>query len=560
MKKMIKRFAAFGLAALSLFGTAGCDWKVKDVNDIVDNAFENYQKMNSTETGEYKNFKSINVASSYLGYGYDVINDPYMDKDAINFSAPILDMQKIETAQLKMIKENTSDVEEHEGATMQELYNSYAASLSVYGKAGKMFSGGLRVDYSGSESEKGYWYFYKNVYSVKTFNIYMVDSVSTIRGMLSAEFENDLLTMEAGALYDKYGTHLIKEAVMGGRMEISSAYSSTTSSSTTSVQAAVNAHIKFLKSASVNTEASASYENALSKENVQSNTKIKQFGGALVDTHSREALASNYSKWVESFDQSLEYAALSGVVGENSLLGLWELLPAGNETRAEELQDKFIELSENSYDELCARFKLKEITGGGEKDTSWTALHYKLERKNSNDGENYNPQRPSTDQGTLNIHNGYEIGEAVVYGCAKNANGVEIKNRNDFSIKYKILEDIADLPRQDEGTKLVKIESDAATSVHGTNINSTVGMGAYWVRVTYTDGSQNEYNAVDFMRNKGEGSIIELFSEKQLDKSKVLKKIELVVAYEIYYGGPGFLGIWWNAYANWRCEYTFDFV
>ena len=561
MKKGIKKTILIILSLVLVFSVFGCD--SSDVNDVIDNAFENYKNMNSTETGEYKNFKSINVDSSYLGYGYDVINDPYMDKNTINFSAPIIDMDKIENAKLKMIKENTGDVAEFEGSSMEELYQSYAVSLNVYGKVGKMFSGGLKFDYSGSSNEKTYWHFYKNIYSIKTFNIYMTNTVNEIKNMLSQEFKNDLISMNAEDLFAKYGTHLIKEAVMGGRMEISSTYSSTSSNITSDVDLAVNAHIKFLKSASLNMESSASYEAALSNENVQVSTKIKQYGGALVDTHNREALASNYSKWVESFDQSLEYAALSGVVGENSLLGLWDLLPDGYTSRANELKNKFIELSGDAYDELCEQFKLKAVVPDDPDDepddTEWTTLEYMLQRKSSVDGAQYNPNNPITDEGTTSIHDGYEIGKMFLYGCKEDGGKISIANKDDFSLKYNILMDINDLPRRD-GVQSVKICSDEAVKVHGTNIDSTVGVGAYWVRVTYADDTQDEFKATDFMKGKSKDSYIELISSDQLNLEKQIKSIEIVVAYELYFGGPGFLGIWWHVYTNWRCEYTFTFA
>ena len=354
MKKLWKSIASLSLAFSAFLG--GCNFTPNDVNKVMDNYFKNYKEMSKVENGTYSKFKDINVDSSYLGYGYNVIDDPYIDKNCINLSAPIIDMNKIDDVNLRMIKENQAYVKDYQSSTMEEFYNSFATNINAYGNAGKAFAGGLKLDFSTSSTEKKYYQFYKHVYEIRSFNIYITETTEAIKEILSEPFKKDLLQMNASDLFNKYGTHMIKEAVMGGKIEINSTYSSETTSTNTNVEAAVNAHIKYLKGKSFNVEAGVQYEKALSEQNITEKTEIKQYGGKLVDLHTRESLAENYAQWVESFDNKLEYSALCGVVGEHSLLPIWELLPEGNEARAAELKNTFIELSENVYDELCANF------------------------------------------------------------------------------------------------------------------------------------------------------------------------------------------------------------
>ena len=87
--------------------------------------------------GTYKQFTNINLSSSYLGYGYDLINDEYIKKDNINLSAPIIDMEKIKDAKLRLIKENNAETYYVESSTMEDFQQQYATQLKVYGKAGK---------------------------------------------------------------------------------------------------------------------------------------------------------------------------------------------------------------------------------------------------------------------------------------------------------------------------------------------------------------------------------------------------------------------------------------
>ncbi len=356
MKRFIKAVTIVLSIIMLVTCFGACDWSSDDVNDVVDNAFKNYQSMNSTETGTYSKFKDINVEASYLGYGYDVINDPYMDVKKIAVSYPILDMDKIENINLMMQKVNNGAVDESYGSTMEEFYNDYSASVNVYGKVGKFFSGGLKTEFSGSNSEKNYWYFYKLSYFFDSFYIHITNTVDDLRNYLSETFAYDLVNLPIEQVFDRYGTHLIKEAAMGGRVEKSVTYSSESNTDKTAMNAAVNTHIKAF-GASINAEASASANETLSMAQVEYKSKITQLGGKAISLVGDV----NYDKWASSFDESLEYATLSGIVSENSLVGIWELLPNGYETRANEMKNTFIELSNGKYDELCDMFKLKDI-------------------------------------------------------------------------------------------------------------------------------------------------------------------------------------------------------
>ena len=103
------------------------------------------------------------------------------------------------------------------------------------------------------------------------------------------------------------------------------------------------------------------------------------------------------------------------------------------------------------------------------------------------------------------------------------------------------------------------IASDTANAVANTNISETIGKGAYWIRITYTDDTQKEVNKTNFLDGKTKGAFIELLTNEDIDQNKTIEKIEVVLVYEMYAGGPGFLGIWWHNTTNWRCEYTLEF-
>ncbi len=553
MKKLFTKFLSLVLSLTTTIGIAACDFTSNDVNSIVDNYFKNYNEMGSTETGSYEKFKDINVQSSYLGYGYDVINDPYMDVKKISVSYPILDMNKIESVNLMMQKVNSGAVDESYGSTMEEFYSDYATSVNVYGKVGKYFSGGLKADFSGSATEKSYWYFYKLSYYFDSFYIHITDTVDQLQDFLSESFKNDVVNMPIDELFDRYGTHLIKEAAMGGRVEKSVTYSSESNNSKASMDLAVNAHIKVL-GASINAEASLSSNNELSKAGVEYKSKITQLGGKAISLVGDV----DYDKWASSFDERLEYATLSGIVGEHSLVGLWDLLPDGYETRAQEMKDRFVELSGGRYEELCSMFKLTEIAEEEAKDTTWEVITEQMSKYNCHDNQNYKESQKNDDPEWYARHEGWELGELNFYGLEQSESRFVMKNPLHFGIKYKLLQNTEELPVGGVASAQ-KITADSSTIVDNTNINEQIGKGAYWIRISYTDDTQKEINKTNFLDKKTKGSYIDLLTANDIDQNKIIKKIEIVVVYEMWAGGPGFLGIWWNASSNWRCECTLNF-
>lgn len=178
-----------------------------------------------------------------------------------------------------------------------------------------------------------------------------------------------------------------------------------------------------------------------------------------------------------------------------------------------------------------------------------------MNRFNCKDGSSYN----KNNQGKSSRHDGYEIGQLNLYGCNQIKENYKIYEAEKFAIRYKVLENTEDLPRV--GTALTYISNDGATKVKGTNINSRIGYGAYWVRITYSDDEQIQYNQTNILKNATDGTIINIVTPDNLDETKKIKKIDVVVAYEIFAGAPGiWFGIWWKEYSNWRCEYTYNFI
>ncbi len=554
MKKLFKVLSVLLVAIVSLTSMAGCDFNPNDVNNVVDNFFENYQNMGKTETGAYSKFKDINVQSSYIGYGYDVINSPYMDPNEIDKRYPILDMQKIENANLIMEKSpGDAGFKSSEGTTIEEFYDNYSSSLGVGVNVGKYFSLAVGLGFSGAEKEATHRYFLQRSYTVNAFSIEIAETDETLQQYLSENFKNDLKSLNVDELFERYGTHLIREATMGGRIEQNISYYSTNTQSSSSFKLAVNAHANIMKVANVDVEEKHTSSQTLENSNIEFKMDGVQRGGKRGVNLSSEA--PDFAEWAKSFDESLEYATLNGISNEKSLVGIWNFLPEGYSERATEIENKFNELVNEAYATMSNKFKTIVPN------TSWDTIKNYMHRENCAKDNDYNPNSKETNTIWLSRHDAFELGILNLYGCEKVNNNYKLKNANDFSIKYQLLQNIDNLPQNDSDVHLAKIESDTATKVTSTNINKkTIGRGAYWVRVTYTDDTQKEFNQTNFLDAKSKGSYIELIDQDDLNSNKIIDKIEVVVVYELYTGGPGFLGIWWKEYTNWRCSFTYNFV
>ena len=322
-------------------------------------------------TAPYGNFTDITTQSSYLGYGYNVITSPYMEKDYVRIQNPIMDMDLIKTCPLTIIKENITRYKQYMGQSMEEFMEDYGASVSVYGNYGKVFSGGIKAEYKGSQSEKKLYYFCKTQYLKRSFNIYLGGGASALKSKLSSQFQHDLSYMTPAQLFHNYGTHMIAEVTMGGRLEMNTTYSSETTDYTNEAMAAINAHVKYLGS-SINGEASANYSNALTAQNITERTEVNVLGGASYNLTSPEAVKDNIGSWLLSFDQDLSYSAMMGIVGDQSLIPLWDLVDDDDPERKAELEDYFVEAAGDAYEDLCNTFKLNKkryvsvtVNGGG---------------------------------------------------------------------------------------------------------------------------------------------------------------------------------------------------
>lgn len=165
------------------------------------------------------------------------------------------------------------------------------------------------------------------------------------------------------------------------------------------------------------------------------------------------------------------------------------------------------------------------------------------------DGNGYKPT--SND---LGWHKSFDIVELEMQNLVRNDNSTYSVAADWYpvTLNIKLVSNPAALPIT--GSEQIKnISSDTyKNAVYGTNISGkTIGMGAYYVCLEYSDGSKFEKSATDIFNGKKQGDTLALNIPN--DSNKTINKISVVVVYEIFAGAPGVMGIWWKDFHNFRC-------
>ncbi|MBO7304708.1 MAG: hypothetical protein J6V09_05755 [Clostridia bacterium] len=342
----IKWLAILTVSALILLCATSCGGESKafELTDIDEGESAN---------GKYSQFLNFGIQASGIGYGYDLIGAPYINGIYAKADAPIIDEEKLAWAGVKLTRASTHLFKEYSGDSIKELYEDYVGEAE---QIGGCFAKALLDDFKEIDSST-FYYFYKGVYQVNLFSLCLTDSVEELRAMLSDEFKSDLNTLPPEMLYTKYGTHFIKDAAMGGRIEFCVTYSSNEAEYTDDSLAAVKAHIDYI-GALVSGDQAASYGGECEREGITVNVRINQVGGPWIDTSSIEACTEMLTSWANAFDESPDYYASADVFSEDSLIGLWLLVEDINVERREELWRFFRTSVQNAYGELCDSFNV----------------------------------------------------------------------------------------------------------------------------------------------------------------------------------------------------------
>lgn len=408
---------------LSAFDDGEYTIKVKangDGEGIVDSQYStefvaNLYDGSLSESTYFSEFVNLNTEESFLGYGFNVIEDSVISDRDVLTSFRIFNKDDILNTRLLKVYSSTHNMEEISEETMEAFTEKYNRALNVdvsgslmraadftFGKlsAGAAsslgFSFGLKQNYTTNVSSAKSRHYYSIMITDQKFYIVMQATMDDYRDMLDESFKKDLYdpNVDPMTLFSRYGTHFITSASMGGRVNAYYNLSSTVLEQSSSVEKyySIGTAIKNAFSAAFSKrknemeggtsgelDANVSWENKLSntfsQNNVISTSSISCYGGISTNMNSIDGIAANYEEWSKSLDT---YPSLIGIKDSNSLIPIWELIEAQDDdasvysyidphtgetkqgTRRQQLQAFFTSYGINNYDILMAASGLPE--------------------------------------------------------------------------------------------------------------------------------------------------------------------------------------------------------
>lgn len=176
----------------------------------------------------------------------------------------------------------------------------------------------------------------------------------------------------------------------------------------------------------------------------------------------------------------------------------------------------------------------------------------------------FDPSESGTEKDKL-AHSTFKLFDLVLMNAAEGVNGYYIPNGKQLKLNLKVLQNPSKLPTGSHlgavNWTVHNISDDSYDKVvYGTNISGKkIHSGAYYVKITYTDGTFDEFHTVDFLNGAKKNNLISL--DFKIDNEKVLKSMEVVIVYELYYDYMRHIFNWGGTkrYANWRCLATLQF-
>ena len=168
----------------------------------------------------------------------------------------------------------------------EELYTEMSVSANLSGSYG-LFSAEVSAKYSESYTSSSYFYHVEKSGYVNSYKLTL--DLDYALNHLDEDFRDDLYTMDAEALVEKYGTHFLYEAVFGGRWSYSQSVSKFSYSSSQAAEVQVEANYS-----SYSGSISSSNQTDESQSNHQSNGEFWCIGGT------PDTLVDGFDDWAAS--------------------------------------------------------------------------------------------------------------------------------------------------------------------------------------------------------------------------------------------------------------------
>ena len=137
--------------------------------------------------------------------------------------------------------------------------------------------------------------------------------------------------MSPAELFNKYGTHFITSAIMGGKINSHYLYSSNQETNFLNISGSVSTEVR-AKVVDVNAEIKGSYKIEAASQNIYIENSLDVLGGGDFAMMNDTDIGEMYADWQESLN---DRAALIGIKDSGSLWPIWELIDPAKDTRGD---------------------------------------------------------------------------------------------------------------------------------------------------------------------------------------------------------------------------------
>ena len=308
-----------------------------------------------TRTDTYSQFDDL--SESYLGYGFDVIRSAVFSDKFVKLSSPIFKTEEIQKQRLLRVESKYSYVDEIVSSSMEEFASKWNASANVNVSWGGKRVGGsveLSAKYSNtSQSTKSVSYQCVSITN-QQFYVVMQSDLATYRNIMTDSFKSDLYSdMSPATLFDRYGTHFITSAVMGGKINSYYLHSSETEQNLSQASAKAAVEVRAWK-AKTDVDTSASWREEMASQGINVSNTLEVIGGGDYGMLNAQDVPANYNAWEKSLDTN---PSLIGIKDTGSLWAIWELIDPALDTRTYTwIDENGIERSGSRSEQLQAYF------------------------------------------------------------------------------------------------------------------------------------------------------------------------------------------------------------
>lgn len=260
-----------------------------------------------------------------LGYGYDVTGEFYHPNSS---RSPVIDIQKFYQENAGRVVENTSGLGDRTwyiGSNATEYLSKLTVKMNAKYK-GLLFGATLNTSYSLNDSCSAKYSFASYNEDICRKQIFLNAGVELLQQYLTSEFLEDIQNQSAEYIVKFYGTHVLTNITLGGRLQLIYRSVIKEENKETIVKAGASARVKSIFRLNI----SGDYQTSDVVKNTEEMISYKTIGGdpskALINTINVSDVSSagiDLSSWQASVDDSnmaLIYSA------PNTMIPIYDLV------------------------------------------------------------------------------------------------------------------------------------------------------------------------------------------------------------------------------------------